>query len=410
MTDIKYFDKQLENGPWRSENYWVSQYNFDPEFIESVSLPKDIVIHDSTLRDGEQAPGVSFNYEQKIEIAKLLDAVGVQFIEAGFPAVSEMDRKSIEAISSMNLNSAITCLSRAMPKDIDLAIDCGVSAAIMELPIGYPRLKYQFEWEESEVLKRTLNALEYAEKKNMDIFLFMIDTARIRGGFLKEFITETTKNPIVKKISIVDTLGGATPHAISYLVKAVKQLTDIPVEVHCHNDFGLGTANTISGLTAGAESFACTVNGLGQRAGNTSLEEVVMALNVLYGIPNNLNISKLRELSQLVQELTQIKMPQYKSIVGEKVFDWEAGIPVAALRKLPSTVEPFSPDLVGGKRSIVLGKKSGKANVLFKLEELQESCPEELLGDVVEKIKQLAIKKNGPLTDSEFLDILTSVK
>jgi methanogen homocitrate synthase len=237
----------------------------------------------------------------------------------------------------------------------------------------------------------------------------MIDTARARGSFLHEFIQKTSGSTSVKKISVVDTLGAATPETISLLVAAMKEWTTLPIEVHCHNDFGLGVSNMVAGLMAGAQSFSCTINGIGQRAGNASLEEVVLALQYLYGVPSNLNLAPIRGLSAYVQDLSNIPMPQYKAVVGSKLFNWEAGIPVAALRKLPTSVEPFVPELLGEKHSIVLGKKAGKANILFKLEEHGLAATDAQITAMVELVKAKALEKNSTVSDAEFVQIHSSV-
>ncbi|MBC7189857.1 3-hydroxy-3-methylglutaryl-CoA lyase [Candidatus Aerophobetes bacterium] len=400
---------ELEKGRWRTSRWWVSHYNFAPEVYDGMNLPEEIVIHDSTLRDGEQAPGVIFSKSQKLEIARMLDEIGVQYIEAGFPVVSTVDQEVISELSKGGLKAKITCLARAMRKDIQIAKDCGVWGAVMEVPVGYPRLKYQFEWEEDEVLRRTFDALEYAEEKDLNVILFLIDSARARESFLKNLVERCSQIKLVKKICIVDTLGVISPEGIKFLVKKVKSWTPLPIEVHCHNDFGLATANTIAALTAGASSFSCTVNGLGQRGGNAPLEEIVFALRMLYGITKpDLNLKKIRELSLYVQEVTGIKMPPYKAVVGEKLFTWEAGIPVAALRKLPFTVEPFLPEVIGETHKILLGKKCGKANILAKLEEYNLQADENLVEELVKEVKELAIRKNDIVSDVEFKEIYQS--
>lgn len=403
MDKLGFADDTLERGPWKGQYQWVSQFNYADSSALEENRSRQIVVHDSTLRDGEQAPGVSFSVEQKIEIAKRLDAAGIQYIEAGFPAVSDADATSVAKIASLGLDARITCLSRATEKDVDLAADCGVWAAIMEVPVGYPRLKYQFEWTEDEVLSRTFKAIEHARKRGVNVILFFIDTARVRAAFLKRFIKLANQDDVIKRISLVDTLGAATPEAMRLLVSTAKEWTDKPLEVHCHDDFGLGTVNTITGLMSGAEAFSGTINGLGQRAGNAAVEEVIMAMHLLYGVPTELRLDRLRDLSTYVQELSGVRMPQYKAVVGEKLFHWEAGIPTAALRKLPTTVEPYVPDLVGADHSIVLGKKTGKANILFKLEEMNLPTDDDVLVEsLVQAVKSLAINENRTVSDDEF--------
>lgn len=297
-----------------------------------------------------------------------------------------------------------------MEKDIDVAADCGVWGSILEVPAGYPRLKYQFGWEEEEVVSRTMKAMEYAGKKDLRLIVFLMDALRARAGFLKSFLTEVDKSGLADKICIVDTTGVATPEALMLLIKKIKKWVKTPLEVHVHNDFGLGTINTISALMAGAESFSCTVNGIGQRAGNAPLEEIVFALKLLYGVKTDLKLKKIRSLSKYIQELTGINMPPYKPIVGDKIFNWEAGIPTAALCKFPLSVEHYTPELVGEKHQIILGKKAGKANVLFKLEEFGFEYDDELIKKLVTKVKELSIEKNSYISDKEFKELYEVLK
>lgn len=410
MSEISFADQNLESLPWKGQNHWVSQYNFAKEIEENLIKPKEIVIHDSTLRDGEQAPGLSFNKNQKIEIAKMLDDIGVQYIEAGFPAISKEEANTISEIAKLNLDAKITCLTRATKEDVDRAFNCGVWGSIIEVPVGYPRLKYQFEWEEEEVINKTMEVLKYAKSKGLNIILFLIDATRAKGDFLKRLLVMADETNYIDKISIVDTLGCANPEAISYMVKNIKKWVNVPLEVHVHNDFGLGTINTIAGLMAGADSFSCTVNGIGQRGGNAALEEIVLALNLLYGIETDIDITKLNDLSKFIQELSNIKVPPYKPVVGDKLFDWEAGIPTAALRKLPLTVEPYTPELLGKSHNIILGKKSGKANILYKLEENNLEYNNKLIDELLAKSKEVATNNNRTLTNDEFLEIYSQLK
>ena len=247
--------------------YGVSQHNFADEVAGARIAPKEVIIHDSTLRDGEQAPGVAFDTEDKLAIARLLDEVGVQYIEAGFPPVSEQDRNSIKAICNAGLNAKITCLTRAMPKDIDMAAECGVWGVVLEVPVGYPRVRYQFEWEEQTVIDRVVTAARHAADKGLKVVLFMIDTARARMEFLENLIRSGEETGCLERIAVVDTVGAIVPEAVTWLTKKVRSFTDLPLEMHCHNDLGMGVANTVAGLMAGAQIASTTVGGLGAESG-----------------------------------------------------------------------------------------------------------------------------------------------
>lgn len=404
-------DPSLEQGPWRQEHVWVSHHNFSPELTKHRMGPQEIIIHDSTLRDGEQAPGVSLDTEDKLRIAKMLDEVGVQYIEAGFPAVSEQDRDSIKAICALGLKSQITCLSRAMQKDIDLAAQCGVWGVVLEVPVGYPRLMYQFEWPEQKVYDRVMDAVQYAKKEHgLKVILFMIDTARARLDFLKHLVSDAVATGCLDRIAVVDTVGAIVPEAMSMLTRQIASWVDVPLEIHCHNDLGLGVANTIAGLMSGAQVASTTVGGLGQRAGNAPTEDVIMALKVAYGVPCRLDTQKLVKLSKLVQKLTGYHHPAYREVVGDNVFRWAAGIPVAALLKEPRTVEAFGPELLGRKHQIEVGKKSGKANITWKTKQMNlEPLPEDKVEKLLELVKRQASEVKRALSEEEFLKLYQTV-
>ena len=400
-------DPSIESGPWRRDHLWVSHHNFTPELVQQRIMPKEVVIHDSTLRDGEQAPGVSFDTEDKIRIAKLLDEVGIQYIEAGFPPVSDQDRESIRAICNLGLNAKITCLCRAMKKDIDMSAECGVWGLVLEVPVGYPRLMYQFEWPEKKLYDRVIESVTYAKKeKGLAVDLFLIDTARARLEFLERLLKDAAATGCVDRIAVVDTVGAIVPEAAGWMTRKIRSWVDVPLEMHCHNDLGLGVANTVAGLMAGAQVASSTVGGLGQRAGNAPTEEIIMALKVAYGIPCALKTEKLIELSKLVQELTGYRHPAYRPIVGDNVFRWAAGIPVAALLKEPRTVEAFGPELLGKAHQIELGKKAGKANITWKIEKLGlSSLSDDRVGKLVQRVKDKATDIKGALTDEQFLEL-----
>jgi len=395
----------LEQGPWKKDNWWVSQYNFSEKVIEEYQLPAKVEIHDSTLRDGEQAAGVVFSKDDKILIAKMLDKAGIHYIEAGFPAVSQADRDAVKEICNLGLNAKITCLCRTTEGDIDLAKECGVWGAIMELPVSFPRLKYQFGWEEKQVIEKALRVATYAKEKGLYTYLFLIDSTRAHLEFLEELLTTVVPQAEVDRVSLVDTNGCINPPGMKFLMNNVKKWVNVPIEVHCHNDFGLGVANALASVENGASSVSSVINSLGQRAGNTSTEEVAFALECLYGMKTGIDFKALYEVTQQVAKLSGWSFPPNKPIVGENLFTWEAGIPTAALMKNPHTVEPFQPEVFGRKHDVKLGKKSGKANVLWKVKELGLELADDSLEQIVNNIKVEANRLQRALTDEEFIAI-----
>lgn len=392
----------LEIGPWKTDSYWVSHYQFQPEVMGQLQLPAKVEFHDSTLRDGEQSPGIVFSPAQKVEIAKMLDAAGFQYIEAGFPPVSKADRDAISEITSLGLRARITCLCRARAEDIQMSVDCGVWGVVLEVPGSQARLKYQFGWSEDEVIKKTVSAAVEAKEKGLAVYLFIMDSARADLPFLLRMIGDVEKQGAADRVALVDTSGCATPRGWYYLVSRVGESIRLPIEVHCHNDFGMGTANSLAGIEAGALSVSGTLSGLGQRAGNAALEEVIWSCHALYGLPTGIDFPKLYEVATRVQELSGWSFPPNKPVIGRNIFTWEAGIPTAALRRNPHTVEPFQPEVFGRKHDIVLGKKAGRANVEFKLEELGLSAEGELVDKLLEQVKTESVRLGRSLKDEEF--------
>lgn len=402
---MKKFD--VETGPWRVDHAWVSPYNFMDDSI----IEQKVAIHDTTLRDGEQAPGVMFDADTKLRLARQLSESGIDYIEAGFPAVGTAEKESVKRIANAGLTAKITCLSRANKEDIDIAKECNVWGPVIEIPAGYPRIRYQFEWEEEAVIEKAYAAVARSRDYGMNPSLFLIDAARATPDFLEKIINRAVNEGGAARLTIVDTTGVATPEAITALFAYAKDFTEVPLEIHCHNDFGLATANSLAAVRSGAISISSSFCGLGQRAGNAATEEVVLALELLYGVKTGIDLKKLRGIAQEVSKLSGYSMSPSKAVVGKGNFVWEAGIPVAALMKMPLTVEPFEPELLGTEHDIVIGKKSGKANLLWKFRELGMSAPnDDILGTLLQKVKEQSINMGRALTNEEFIQLTKEVK
>jgi len=331
MTDyLKNKNKWLQEGKW-----WISPYNFSEEVVKSFDLPPKVQIHDATLRDGEQTPGVVFRKEDKVRIAKGLDEVGVERIEAGMPAVSSEDFEAIKEISKLGLKSKIFTFARALKSDIDSAVECGANGVVIEIPIGYPKLKYQFGWSWEDVLKKSIDVINYAKERKLYAVYFPYDTTRAREEDLDNLFSGIMKYSSPDSIGIVDTMGCALPEAIQYLVRKAKKLTGLPVEVHTHNDFGMGVATELAAVTAGAEVVHSCINGLGERTGNAALEELMMGLHVLLGMDTPYKFDKITKLAKLAEEISGIKIPRNKPVTGEGNFTRESGIGVDLVIKTP---------------------------------------------------------------------------
>ncbi|MEP7354946.1 MAG: 2-isopropylmalate synthase [Acidobacteriota bacterium] len=394
----------------RDNDWWVSPYNVIPEVLSTYQLPERVQIHDATLRDGEQTPGVVMSVADKIEIAQKLDEVGVERIEAGMPAVSQQDFDAIKQISKLGLNAKIYTFARAIIGDIDKALECGCHGVIVEVPIGYPKLKYQFKWTWEDVLRKSVDVINYAKKRGMHVVYFPYDTTRAREDDLRNLLTRIMMDAPPDSVGVVDTMGCILPEAMKYMVRLVKSLTNLPVEVHTHNDFGLAVATELAGVEAGAEVVHSCANGLGERTGNAALEELMVALHVLYGYETQYKLDKLPALGEVVSRIAKFPIAVNKPILGGRNFTRESGIGVDLVVKEPLAMFGTHPSLTGRQGEVVLGKKSGKMSITYSLEKLGiAGTSDEAIGEMLKQVKDLGIEKRGLLTDDEFRGIAESV-
>ncbi|MDJ0270137.1 MAG: hypothetical protein NXY59_06295 [Aigarchaeota archaeon] len=397
------------DAPWRGDKWWVSPYNFSEEARSSLSFPKQVYIHDVTLRDGEQTPGVVLRSEEKLAIARELDAVGVHRIEAGMPVVSKDDFNAVKAIAREGLKAKVFAFARLVKEDIDAAVEAEVSGIIVEGPVGVPKLM-QFGWSGESVVEKAVSGVEYAKQHGLYTVFFGVDGTRADLNFLKNLYQTVVREAKADAIAVVDTFGCATPEGFRYLVREIRKSVEVPIEVHCHNDFGLGTACSVAGLSAGAEVVHVSVNGIGERAGNAALEEVSLTLELLYKVRVGLNYPKLVQLSKLVERLTGFKMPPNKPVVGDRVFTRESGISVAGWMKYHLGSEAYLPELVGNKHDVLLGKKSGRHSIEWKLKQLGLECSQEELQPLADKVKELSIERKGPISEQELVAILKELR
>jgi isopropylmalate/homocitrate/citramalate synthase len=396
---------------FRENEWWVSPYNFVPEVRNTYQLPKSVSIHDATLRDGEQTPGVVMSIKEKVEIAEKLDEIGVDRIEAGMPAVSDQDFEAIKQISKLGLKSKIYTFARAINADIDKALECGCHGVIIEVPIGYPKLKYQFKWTWEDVLRKSVPVINYAKSRGMHVVYFPYDTTRAREEDLSNVLTRIMQEAPPDSVGVVDTMGCILPEAMKFMVRMVKKLTNnLPVEVHTHNDFGMAVATELAGVEAGADCVHSCANGLGERTGNAALEELIVALHVLYGYDTKYNLAKLPELGELVSRISRFPIAANKPILGDRNFTRESGIGVDLVVKEPLAMFGTHPALTGRKGEVVLGKKSGKLSITYNLEKLGiTDADDDAIGEMLKRVKDKGIEKRGLLTDEEFREIVDGV-
>lgn len=400
---------------WKTDDWWVSHYNYNEEVLRDLIIPERVEVHDTTLRDGEQQAGIVFRKDEKIEIAKMLDEAGVDRIEAGMPRVSKEDAEAVKAIANEGLSAKVFCLSRCMKKDVDLALSCDVDGIQIEMPSNDWLIKNAYGWDIKKAERLVVEATSYAGDHGLYTSYFTMDLTRAPFESCWRLIDACATEGHMDACTVVDTFGVCSPHAISYLVKQLKSRIRQPLEVHMHNDFGLAVANSIMGVLAGAETVHTTVNSIGERVGNASLEELVVALRLLYGIKTNIKIETLRPLSKLVQSLSNIKMPPQKPIVGDGIFTIESGIVASWWHRLAKSGMqhrsfPFRPEFVGHENEqIVLGKKSGKKSIIHWLEKIDMEIQPEKLEELLVKVKQSGEKKGGILTEEEFTNLIKEV-
>jgi isopropylmalate/homocitrate/citramalate synthase len=362
-------------------------------------------LYDTTLRDGEQTVGVVLSPEQKVQVARALDEAGIDRIEAGFPRVSQEDARAIELILEAALSAEIWGFSRAVRADVEALVELGLRHSVIESPISDGKLA-ALGVSRQTMLDRIASAVTFAAGEGIHVAYFGVDSTRADLDFVRRAYDAAVEAGAAEVV-VVDTLGIATPEAAAFLVgEVVDRLgSEIPVHWHGHNDFGLATAAAVSAVQAGATWVQGTVNGMGERAGNADLVEVALALEALYGIPTRLQLEHVRTLSTLVQDLSGTALASWKPVTGENLFTRESGA-VAAQFHDPPAIEPYSADLVGARRGIVLGKKSGLDSIRIKLADLSLEFPEEQLPTLLEAVKRAGTRKRGVLTDGEFRRIV----
>ncbi len=368
--------------------------------------PDDIEICDVTLRDGEQTPGVVFSREEKITIAEKLDSIGIEAIEAGFPVVSEEEEATVREIAHLGLDARICCLARSVAKDIDVALRCDVDFVSIFIATSDLHLKYKYHKTFEEAKSCALDVLDYAKDHGLTVRFAAEDATRTDINILKS-IFKSAEEHGADYVSIADTVGILSPRTAFYLVSEIKKTIRTKVCIHCHNDLGMAVANTLSGAEAGAFQLHTTINGIGERCGNASLEELLVSLRVQYGI-ERYDMSQIMELSGLVEQYSGIPIPRIKPIVGANAFSHESGIHVAAVLEEPMTYELFAPEMVGAKREIIVGKHTGSKALKGVVQKMGYDLTHEQMCVLLDKVKKCSEAKKKVTCDrlSEFISEL----
>jgi 2-isopropylmalate synthase len=368
---------------------------------------KRINIFDTTLRDGEQTPGISYTPEEKVKIAQQLDTLGVDVIEVGTPVTSEGDRKAAKLISKLGLKAKTFGLTRVLRGDVDAAIESGLDGVHIFVSTSDIQVKHALNMTHEQVLSAALDSVQYAKDHGLICEFTPMDTTRTRMEYLKR-ICIAVEEVGVDVINIADTVGVSTPDRVKRLVEDINKITNVPLSVHCHNDFGMAVANTLAGVMGGASQVEVTVNGLGERAGNASLEEVVMAMTMIYEWKTGINTRLLYETSQLVSRISGITIQPNKAITGQNAFAHESGIHTRGIAEVPLTFEPIDPELVGRTRRFVAGKVSGTRGIMKQLVDLGYNPTIEQAREVVMKVKELG-DQGKIITDADLMTIANVV-
>ncbi len=390
------------------DKIWISELNRRDEVQDGFDRSKTIRFYDTTLRDGEQAIGVVFTAEEKYDIACHLAELGVGRIESGFPRVSDEDTEAVRRILNAGLSSEIWGFARCVIGDLDAHVELGTQQVLLEISTSEVKMK-AYGFDRKKVMERMTNAVRHARENQMRVNFFAVDATRSDMNFLKDVYSAAIEAG-AEEISVVDTIGACAPEAVEYLIRDIARHVgpDIPIHWHGHNDFGLATASAIAAVRGGASWIQGTINGMGERAGNVDICEAALALQCLYNVPVELDLSKAREVSRVVKRAGGYQVDGWKPVVGENLFVRESGA-VANQFHIPEAIEPYSAEIVNAERKIVLGKKSGLVSIEIKARELGLDLSKEDYAAVLSEVKSRATAAQRLLGDDEFRAVVKSV-
>ncbi|MCY3750704.1 MAG: homoaconitate hydratase [Gammaproteobacteria bacterium] len=392
-----------------SDKIWTSDLNRTDDILSCFDRSTPVRFYDTTLRDGEQSVGVCFTPEEKFDIACRLSDLGVGRIESGFPRVSADDTAAVRRILDAGLQSEIWGFSRAVKADVDAHIDLGTEHVLIEISTSDMKIK-AYGFTRDSVLQRVTDAIRHAKDNGIKtVNFFAVDSTRSDLGFLRD-VYSTAIEQGADEVSVVDTIGVCSPEAVERLIGEVSSWVgpDVPIHWHGHNDFGMATASAVAAVRGGARWIQGTINGMGERAGNADICEVALALQCLYDMPVELDLTRARETSKVVQQAGGYSVDGWKPVVGEFLYTRESGA-VANQFHIPQAIEPYSSEIVDAERRIVLGKKSGLSNIKLKGEELGLDIPEDKRAGVLAEVKDLGTRNARLVTDEEFKDIVARV-
>lgn len=404
----------MADQPWKTDNWFVSPWNFAEEVRAGLNFAEQIKIHDITLRDGEQQAGVVFTKDDKVRIAEALAGAGVHRIEAGMPAVSSADEAAIKEIVKRDLGPQIFAFSRCMVDDVKRAVDCGVSGVVMEIPSSEHIIEHAYQWPLEKAIDLSIESTAYAHERGLEVVFFPIDFTRADMNWVLDLITRVADEGHMDALGLVDTFGVTSPHAMQYFVRHVKARIDKRLETHFHMDFGMGIANTVMALAEGVEVMHTTVLGIGERAGNVPMEETVMGLLTMYGVDVDIDYSKLFDLAKLGEQLSGQAVPTNKPVVGNGLFNVESGIIASWMQNCgyekATQLFPYRWEVVGQlPAEIVMGKGSGLDSVKMWLNQLEIEATDREAEQILMAVKEFSLNNKRLLTKDDFREIANRV-
>lgn len=405
---------KLEGAPYyRQDEFWGSPFNYLEEIRSR--FPDHIYIHDVTLRDGEQTPGIFYKEDERIHIAEALDDLGVEKIEVGMPVISPRIAKAMKKISGLNLKAELIGLARANKEDIHAVMDCGLSSVIVEFPINPYLSQYAYGADVNQNIARAAGAIAYAKEKGLKTSYEPWDCWRTTPELMKTILSGVISQARPDAVIMTDTFAVAIPQAIEYTFRRLREwFPDAIMEFHTHNDFGLGTAQALSAIAGGANGVHSGFNGIGERSGNVPTEEIVSALEILLGVKTGVDLSKLTRISRLVEEVTKYHIADRKAIVGRKLFELESGVGIHFIGRLRekgiNPIYPFAPEIVGGPPlRYVLGKGSGRASIKYFLDKAGMKASEAQIDEILKRVKHTSQVCKDLVSEETFCRIAYEV-
>ena len=402
----------MVNEPWKTDQWFTSPWNFLPEVRSELTFPTKLKVHDVTLRDGEQQAGVEFTADDKIRIAEALAEAGVHRIEAGLPAVSPEDERAVREIARRRLGE-VWAFSRCMVDDVKRAADCGVAGVVMEIPSSHHLIEQAYRWPIEKAVSLSIEATRFAHEQGLKVSFFPIDATRAGITEYLDLVGRVAKEGHVDAVGLVDTFGVLSPHAVSFFVRKTRERLGVPLETHFHMDFGLGVANTVSAVASGVEVIQTTVTGIGERAGNTPMEETLLTLLTMYGVDTGIHTERFTAISRLVMKLAGVQQPSNRPVVGERLFHVESGIIAGWVRNVGKEITeafPYRPELVGqDEPRIVFGKGSGLDSIAYALDRYGLSATNEEMLAILTEVKSRSLERKGLLDEDEFRAVVERV-